>query len=125
MGTLLVRGITFEGQHGATAAERSLAWRFEVDVELEADLARAEQSDALADTHDYASICRTVVEIGTRRTFHLLEALGRALLDELAQRHPGTAVRVEVRKLAPPHCLGRPAYTAVRLARPAAPAQPE
>ncbi len=121
MGTLLVRGIAFEGQHGATAAERSLAWRFEVDVELEADLSRAQESDALSDTHDYASICRTVVEIGTGRPYHLLEALGRALLDALAERHPGTAVRLEVRKLAPPHCAGRPAYTAVRLHRPAGP----
>jgi dihydroneopterin aldolase len=113
--TLIVRGISFEGSHGATSAERELTWRFEVDVELDADLSAAESSDRLADTVDYSAVARTIVEVGTERTFHLLEALARATLDTVVERFPAIdAARLELRKLAPPHCPGRPAYAAVR-----------
>jgi dihydroneopterin aldolase len=112
---LVVRRIVFEGIHGATAAERQLGWRFEVDLEAEADVGAAERSDKLADTLDYAEMSRIVVEVGTGRPFHLLEALGRAMLDRLGARWPGAAFRLELRKLAPPHCPGRPEAVAVRL----------
>jgi dihydroneopterin aldolase len=118
MSSLLIKGISFEGFHGATAAERELAWRFEVDVELELDLATSGRSDRLTDTVDYGSICRTVLEVQSGRTFHLLEALAHAMVEALAARFPAASVRLEARKLAPPRCPGQPQYAAVRLERP-------
>jgi dihydroneopterin aldolase len=118
MTTLLIKGLSFEGFHGATAAERELAWRFEVDVELESDLERAGRSDRLVDTLDYGSICRTVLEVQSGHTFHLLEALAHAMANALQERFPASGVRLEIRKLAPPRCPGLPEYAAVRLTRP-------
>jgi dihydroneopterin aldolase len=119
MATLAVRGISFEGFHGATSPERKLAWRFEVDVEIDADLSLAETRDRLADTIDYSAVCRTVVEVGTGRNFHLIEGLGRAVLDAVAERFPAArAIRLEVRKLNPPRCPGRPEHASVRFTHP-------
>jgi len=117
--TLLIGGITFEGCHGTTSAERELAWRFEVDVELDAELSAAERTDRLPETIDYSAVAGTITEVGTSRTFHLLETLARALLDGIVERFPSvTAARIEVRKLAPPRCPGRPKYAGVRLSHP-------
>jgi dihydroneopterin aldolase len=117
-----VSGIRFEGQHGVSAAERSLTRRFEVEVELRAGLEAAERSDRLADTIDYAEVSGIIVSIGTGPPCHLLEALARRMVDALAARWPGAAITLEVRKLEPPHCPGTPAFSAVELVRPPGPA---
>lgn len=109
--------LRFDGYHGATAAERSLPRRFEVDVELEADFDAPERSDRLADAVDYAEVAGMIVAIGTGPAFHLLEALARRMVDALAERWPQLAVSLEVRKLDPPHCPGSPTYAAVQLRR--------
>lgn len=110
-----VAAIRFEGQHGVSAAERSLTRRFEVDVELTAGLETAERSDRLADTIDYAEVAGVIVSIGTGPSCHLLEALARRMVDALAERWPEVAITLEVRKLEPPHCPGSPAFSAVQL----------
>ena len=109
--------LRFDGYHGATAAERSLPRRFEVDLELEADFDAPERSDRLADAVDYAEVAGVVVAIGTGPAFHLLEALARRMVDALGERWPHVAVSLEVRKLDPPHCPGSPTSAAVRLQR--------
>jgi dihydroneopterin aldolase len=114
--TISIRNLEFQGRHGATAAERRTHRRFQVDLELRADLERAAQSDRLADTVDYHAVCALVEEIGTAHTYHLLEALAGAIRGAIAARWPSVEVEVEVRKLNPP-CPGNPAFTAVRLGR--------
>ena len=110
-----VAGIRFDGQHGVSAAERSLTRRFEVDVELTAGLEAAQRSDRLSDTVDYAEVAGAIVSIGTGPSCHLLEALARRMVDALAERWPQAAITLEVRKLQPPHCPGTPAFSAVQL----------
>jgi dihydroneopterin aldolase len=112
-----VADIRFDGCHGATAAERSLPRRFEVDVEMDAPVDAAERSDSLADTIDYAEVSGLIVTIGTGPVFHLLEALARRLVDALSERWPKARVSLEVRKLSPPNCPGSPAFAAVRIER--------
>ena len=112
-----VADLRFDGCHGATAAERSLPRRFEVDVELEAAVEAAERSDSLADTIDYAEVAGLVVAIGTGPAFHLLEALARRMVDAVAEKWPTAHVSLEVRKLSPPNCPGSPAFAAVRMER--------
>jgi dihydroneopterin aldolase len=116
-GTVSIRNLEFQGRHGATAAERKTLRRFQVDVDLHADLAAAVASDRLVDAIDYYAVCALVEEIGTNHTYHLLEGLAAALVAAIAERWPRAAVEVEVRKLNPP-CPGNPAFTAVRLSRP-------
>ena len=114
--TVSIRNLEFQGRHGATAAERKTLRRFQVDVDLHADLAPAARSDRLGDAIDYYAVCALVDEIGTSHTYHLIEALAGAIADAIGQRWPRAAVEVEVRKLNPP-CPGNPSYTAVRLIR--------
>jgi len=112
-----VADIRFDGYHGATAAERSLPRRFEVEVELEAPVDASGHSDKLADTIDYAVVAGLIVAVGTGPAFHLLEALARRMVDGLAERWPSARLSLEVRKLSPPHCPGSPAYASVRVTR--------
>ena len=116
-GLISIRNLEFQGRHGATAAERRSPRRFQVDLDLRADLSRALATDRLSDTVDYHAVCTLVDEIGRSRTFRLLETLAGAIADAVAERWPGVAIEVEVRKLNPP-CPGNPAFTAVRLSRP-------
>ena len=109
-----IRGLEFQGRHGASAAERKTHRRFQVDVDIAADLERPASSDRLADTVNYYEVCAIVHEIGTGAPFKLIEALCGAILGAICARWPGAVVTVEVRKLNPA-CPGNPQYSAVRL----------
>jgi dihydroneopterin aldolase len=115
--TLVLSKLTFEGRHGATENERKSLRTFEVDVEIDAPLEQARQSDDLGDTIDYRVVAEIIVELGTMETHHLLESLGGRMLDALGARFPSATFRIELRKLNPPACPGHPAYAAVRLSR--------
>ena len=84
--------LRFDGYHGATAEERSLPRRFEVDLELEADFGVPERSDRLTDAVDYAEVAGIVMAIGTGPAFHLVEALARRMVDALQERWPQVMV---------------------------------
>ena len=73
-------------------------------------------SDRIADTVDYRVICGLAVQIGTTRTFKLLEALAGAIADAVQERYPDIGLTVTVEKLAPP-CPGAPTLSGVRLSR--------
>jgi len=113
---VFVTGIEFEASHGFTAAERRLSRRFRCDVELTAQLGASAASDRLSDTIDYRRICALVVDIGTRRTFKLIEALAGAILDAIHDVHPDAGVTLTLQKLHPP-CVGAPASSGVRMSR--------
>jgi dihydroneopterin aldolase len=117
MSTLVLSRIAFEGRHGATEVERRSLRTFEVDVEIEAPLDKARASDNLDDTLDYRDVAQLIVDLGTSEPHHLLESLAGCMLDKLAARFPHVHFRIEVRKLNPPGCPGRPAYAAVRMSR--------
>ena len=100
--TILLQGIRLEGQHGATDDERSMPQSFEVDLVVEADLAPAGLSDALADTVDYGplvEICRSTVETGSYR---LLERIAGIIAERVLATPGVLACTVRVRKLAVP-----------------------
>jgi len=116
--TIALQRIEFDGRHGATAVERRTTRKFEVDVEMEADVAAAEQSDLLADTVDYSRVAEAIVAVGTGEPHHLLESLARRMVDAVRDRFPRIRrMKIELRKLNPPTCPGHPAYAAVRLVR--------
>ena len=113
---ILVHGIEFEASHGYTAAERKLTRRFRCHIELTLPLDDAARSDRIQETIDYRKICELAVQIGTKKTFRLLEALAGSISDAIQELHPTVGVTVAVEKLAPP-CPGAPAWTGVRLVR--------
>jgi dihydroneopterin aldolase len=118
--TLVLSRIAFEGRHGVSESERSSLRTFEVDLEIDSPLDKAQTSDNLDDTIDYREVAEMVVNLGTVETHHLIESLGQRLLDVLADRFPMASFRMELRKLNPPACPGHPAYAAVRMSRRAA-----
>ena len=116
--TIALRGIEFDGRHGATAVERRTTRKFEVDVELDCEVAAAERGDRLADTVDYSRVAEIVVGVGAGEPHHLLESLARRMLDAVGNKFPAVrGVRLSLRKLNPPSCPGHPAYAEVRLSR--------
>jgi dihydroneopterin aldolase len=115
---VFVSGIEFEASHGFTAYERkNTTRRFRCSVELSCDLEASAASDRLQDTIDYRRICAEVVEIGTTRTFKLLEALAGAIVDAIQELHPAAGVTLTLEKMHPP-CLGAPVASGVRITRP-------
>jgi dihydroneopterin aldolase len=115
--TVYVTGIQFEASHGYTAAERRGTRRFRCDVEIHRDLSQAALSDRIQDTIDYRAVCALAVEIGTARTFKLIEALAAAIADAVQDKYPDAGLTITVEKLAPP-CPGAPDVSGVRLSRP-------
>ncbi|HWO21820.1 MAG TPA: dihydroneopterin aldolase [Kofleriaceae bacterium] len=114
---VFVRGLEFEGNHGYSAAERRGTRRFRANLMIEVDLAGAARSDRLGDTVDYGKVCEIVVELGTKSTFRLLEALAGAIGAKIQDRYPHVRVAIELEKLAPP-CPGVPASCGVQLVLP-------
>jgi dihydroneopterin aldolase len=99
---ITLAAMRFEGRHGASEEERALAQPFEVDLEVEADLARAGRTDDLADTIDYGPLVEMARGVVERNSFRLLESIAAAIADRVLMTTPADAVVVRVRKLAVP-----------------------
>ena len=66
-------GLTFYGYHGVTPAEKETGRQFEVDCEIETDLAEAGHTDLLRDTIDYSQVYRMIRETVEGTAYSLLE----------------------------------------------------
>ena len=105
MTTIEVHGLEVFGHHGALEEERRYGrkYLFDVTLEVTGDAAR---SDRLEDTVDYRHIVTLVKAISDGRQFTLMEALARAVADEVLRQFPVRKVQVSVRKVGAP--LGAP-----------------
>ena len=99
---ITLQAMRFEGHHGVSEEERTFPQPLEVDLVVEADLARAGRTDDVADTIDYGPLIELVGGIVERRSFRLLEAIAGAIADQVLDTTSATAVTVRVRKLAVP-----------------------
>lgn len=102
MDRISLLGIELFAYGGVTEAERQVGQRYSVDVEVTLDLARAAESDALADTVSYAEIYQLVARTARERQFTLIESLAGRLAQRVIQRFPVQTVTVRVAKLLPP-----------------------
>ncbi len=109
-------GMSFYGYHGVTAAERETGRVFEVDCELEVDLADAGKSDRLTDTVDYSRAYTIVKETVEGKAFSLLEGLAAEITARLLEQLPVYRVTLRVRKLNPP-LAGQVRHIEVELTR--------
>ncbi len=92
-------GVRGRGFHGVFEHERRDGQEFVVDVELEADLSWAGQSDALADTVNYGEIGALALAHIEGQPLDLIEALAeRIAADVLGQHRLVDEVRVTVHK---------------------------
>ena len=97
-----LRGLRAVGVIGVLPEERERAQPFELDIDLEADLRAAGQSDALADTIDYGRAVALAERVVTTEPHLLLERVAQRVADELLALDGVTAVHVTIRKLRPP-----------------------
>lgn len=100
--TVFVDSIEFYGYHGASDAEQDVGHRYMVDVALSLDTRRAGRTDSLADTVNYSHVAKRIVAIGTEARYRLLEALASRFAEALLAEFDVEAVRLRVRKVAPP-----------------------
>jgi dihydroneopterin aldolase len=92
-----IQGLELQGRHGALDQEQETGQRFLFDIRLTVG-DEAGRTDRLADAVDYREVVAAVREVSDGRRFTLLEALARAVAEELMARFPLQAVSVRVRK---------------------------
>jgi 7,8-dihydroneopterin aldolase/epimerase/oxygenase len=91
--------MAFFGYHGALPEERSLGQRFIVDIEVEADLKKAGESDALEDTINYSELYTVAEDIVMGPPFNLIEAVAERIATRiLSEQAAVEAVLVRIRK---------------------------
>jgi 7,8-dihydroneopterin aldolase/epimerase/oxygenase len=102
MGKILLEGMEFFAYHGCFKEEQIIGTKFLVDLEIETDTTRAEQTDHLTDTLNYQEVYRIVRQEMDQKS-HLLEHVARRILDNIRRSFPGTGkLRIRVSKLNPP-----------------------
>ncbi len=109
-------GLSFYAYHGVSAAEKETGRQFEVDCELETDLAEAGHSDRLDDTIDYSAVYTVIQDVVEGKAFALLESLAGELASILLDKFPIYRVTLKVRKLHPP-VAGAVKYIEVEVTR--------
>jgi dihydroneopterin aldolase len=112
-----LRGLRAVGTHGVLAEEQARAQPFEVDLDLDADLAAAGRSDELADTVDYGGLAERVAQVVMGERHALLERLAERIAETALADARVRSVTVTVRKLRPPVPVDL-ASAGVRVVRP-------
>ncbi|HEV2414301.1 MAG TPA: dihydroneopterin aldolase [Candidatus Dormibacteraeota bacterium] len=98
MDRIELRGMSFQGRHGARPGEQELPQEFKVDLEIEADLGDAGRSDRLADTVDYTQARKAAKEVIEGPSRALLESLATAIAERVLALPRVEAVSVLVTK---------------------------
>jgi dihydroneopterin aldolase len=84
---IVLTGIHGFGYHGLFEQERKDGQDFFVDLTLAVDLKVASQSDAIADTVNYAEITDLVVEEITSNPVNLIERLAARIAERVLNQH--------------------------------------
>ena len=109
-------GLRFYGYHGVSAAEKETGRVFEVDCELQLDLAPAGHSNDLSDTVDYGKVYAVIKDTVEGKAYALLESLASDLAGIILDKFQVYTVTLRVRKLHPP-IAGQVQYIEVEVTR--------
>lgn len=102
MSLIRIEGMSFYAHHGCFDAEQAIGTRFRVDVAMRVDTSRAERSDDLNDTVNYADVYQ-VVKREMEQPSHLLEHVARRIASAIRAAYDAVEqVEVKVSKLNPP-----------------------
>ena len=93
-----LENIRLYGYHGASDNERELGQRFEVDVEITADLSEAVGEDKMAKTVNYEKVYRLVESEVVNERYHLLETMADKIARDVLTTFNALEVLVRVRK---------------------------
>ena len=93
----------FYAYHGVLSDEQSLGGKFEVDVDLHANLLRGATTDRLQQTVDYERVYDCIKTLVLGKKYNLIEALAETIADGLLKEFKRlTKVVVRVRKPSAP-----------------------
>ncbi len=102
---VMIERLEFHGHCGVTPEERQSPQPIAVDVELTyppGALSRAAEGDDIGRAVDYARVAERIVQFGTTRPFALVETMAAGISTMIFAEFPISALRLWVRKLAPP-----------------------
>ena len=103
MGKIIIEEMEFYAFHGHYQEEQIVGNRFLVDLEMEADLTDAADSDNLNDAVNYQQAYQIIKNEMRRTKSNLLENIGKRILDALFAEMEGIEkASIRVRKLNPP-----------------------
>ena len=92
----------FHAFHGVYSEEKKLGNTFSIDLEFEADLRRAAETDKIEDTIDYEQIFNTIQQEMSVSS-NLLENVANRVYDAVRKQFPEiSALKVKVTKHNPP-----------------------
>lgn len=98
MDIIRLHNMQFYGYHGVSESEKHLGGKFEVDVEMMADLKEACENDDLNASIDYEAVYKTVDSCVKKDNFYLIEALANSIAKELLNGFSISRIIVKVRK---------------------------
>ncbi len=103
MGKIIIEEMEFYAFHGHYQEEQIVGNRFLVDLEMDADLTDAADSDNLDDAVNYQQAYQ-IIKYEMRQTkSNLLENIGKRILDALFAEMEGIEkASIRIRKLNPP-----------------------
>jgi len=93
-----LENIRLYGYHGAIESERELGQRFEVDVEITADLSGAVAADDMKQTINYEAVYRLVESEVVGQKYRLLETMADKIARDVLDRFSAEEVTVRIRK---------------------------
>lgn len=113
---ILIRDLRVLARCGALPEEHERPQPFDIDLDVFTDMARASETDDLADTIDYGELTAAVVARVTTGHVTLLERLAAVIAEVVLADERVSGVTVEARKVRPPlpHDV---ATTGVRITR--------
>lgn len=95
---ILIQNLEFYGYHGIYPQEQVMGTRFRADIIVDLEDLRGFESDQIDDTLNYERIVECVLEIGSKRTFKLVEKLTQTLAETLLDMEHVVAVDVTISK---------------------------
>lgn len=101
-----IEGLQVEALVGVYGHERDAKQPLLFDIDLAYDNLRAAESDDVADTIDYATVCEAVREFVGAREPQLLETIAEALAAQLLLAFETPRVRIRIRKSVAAQALG-------------------
>ncbi len=102
MSKIQIENMEFYAYHGHYKEEQIVGNKFLVDLEIEADMTKASESDDLSDAVNYQMAYHLVKQEMEKKS-HLLENIARRILDVLFEELDGIReAKVKVSKMNPP-----------------------
>ncbi len=117
MDKIIIKGLKVFARHGVNEEETQYGQNFILDIEAQADLSNACQTDCLDDTVSYAQMIKTARRVMTEENNRLLERAAQRVADALLNEF-ACLESVKIRLMKPEAPMKAEfAYTAVEMER--------